>query len=260
MAHANIEIQKERLNSYQYNGDDINLAFYGISNEDNLEKPRMFNVQAEFIPYQQNEAAHKTIWNYYKALIPRESRPNLVTFGIFLSSTTLGYFDTTATENWITVINILSLEDISSLSSVEIHEYGHYLTLNNSQQTPSSEFVCHQEALYGCQTADSYINHFYLEFWQDIYPEWEKIRDSSKDYDQDIKLFYDTHKSMFINEYASTNPLEDIAESWTAFILAPTPSNNSITDQKINFFYQFPELVELRFQIIKGICTYKQAP
>jgi hypothetical protein len=74
-----------------------------------------------------------------------------------------------------------------------------------------------------------------------------------------MKLFYEKYKSRFVREYASTNPVEDIAESWTAFILRPTPQNDTVADQKINFFYKFPELVELRYQIINGICSYKQS-
>jgi hypothetical protein len=110
---------------------------------------------------------------------------------------------------------------------------------------------------------------FYLEFWEDIYPEWEKVDKYNPGwgetdtyrayYDEQFGLFYDKHKDRFLNDYAATDPIEDIAESWAAFVLQPTPQGDSIPEQKIRFFNQFPELVELRYQIIKGICTYEKA-
>lgn len=52
-----------------------------------------------------------------------------------------------------------------------------------------------------------------------------------------------------MTDYAATNPGEDIAESWTAFILQPKPTGSTIADQKTLFFYDYPELVRLRGQI-----------
>lgn len=258
LSNVNSQLMKNKLSSYDYLGDEINLVYYGISDKDELEKPRKFKVPSNLISYQENETAHKIIWEYYKTLIPEESRPNLVTFGIYIDSATSGNFDTTATENWITNINILSLEDASTLSDVVVHEYGHYLTLNTTQEIPWHESkICHQEPLYGCQKPDSYINLFYLEFWEDIYPEWKKIDWQSRHYEEEIYSFYQKHIDRFLNDYAATDPVEDIAESWAAFVLEPTPVSNSIPEQKISFFYNFPELVELRYQIIKGICTFE---
>lgn len=167
-------------------------------------------------------------------------------------------FDTTATENWITEINVLALEDAPTLSSVIVHEYGHYLTLNTTQRLSWNQItICRQEPLFGCQKPDSYINLFYVEFWKDIYPEWEKIDWQSRHYEEEIGLFYQKYADRFLNDYAATDPIEDIAESWEAFVLDPIPSGDSIAEQKIKFFYKFPELVQLRYQIIKGICTFE---
>lgn len=87
MAHVNNEIQQRNLYSYKYVEEDIELVYYGISDEDELINPRLLKVQTDLLPFQQNKAAHETIWNYFKALIPRELRPNLVTLIIYISST-----------------------------------------------------------------------------------------------------------------------------------------------------------------------------
>lgn len=53
-----------------------------------------------------------------------------------------------------------------------------------------------------------------------------------------------------MTRYAATNPFEDIAESFTDFILLKKPADASrVESQKILFFYDYPELVELRDRI-----------
>jgi hypothetical protein len=53
-----------------------------------------------------------------------------------------------------------------------------------------------------------------------------------------------------VTEYAASNPDEDFAESFTVFVLKEKPTKPTVNfihkDQKILFFYDFPELVEMR--------------
>ena len=256
IAHVDHEFKGEHFSTPSYSGDDVTLVYYGIKN-DELVKPRIPKVPADLVPLQENVNAHQNIWDYFRTIIPPESRPNLVQFVIYASTTSDGKFDDTLYDNWLMYYNILAQQNADIMSDILIHEYGHYLTLNRKQMDWESN-VCHTEAIYGCEKADAYLNLFYLEFWKDIYPEWKEIKYESKNYESDIELFYEKYQSRFVNQYASTDPVEDIAESWTAFVIKPTPLGNSIAEQKIKFFYQFPELVQLRYQIIKGICTYKR--
>jgi hypothetical protein len=46
---------------------------------------------------------------------------------------------------------------------------------------------------------------------------------------------------------------EDIAESWTAFVLTDKSAGETISEQKILFFYNFSELVDIREHIRKGL-------
>jgi hypothetical protein len=59
-----------------------------------------------------------------------------------------------------------------------------------------------------------------------------------------------------VTPYAVTSPEEDIAESWAHFIFDKKPTDNSIGEQKLLFFYGYPELVSLRNQIVNNICLY----
>jgi hypothetical protein len=159
-----------------------------------------------------------------------------------------------------------------------IHEYAHLLTLNSSQVTPDVELVndpynlALQEAKApacpnyftgtGCSHPDSYMQAFYTRFWTDINDEWKAIdvlqyEDDLVPYYNALYSFYKAHQDQFVDDYSVTHPAEDIAESFTYFVFSPKPVGDSIKEQKIAFFYDYPELVQLRADILSGACSIK---
>ena len=106
---------------------------------------------------------------------------------------------------------------------------------------------------------NSYINVFFNHFWTNIYAEWQKIDDIQNDQRREnrLEVFYNKYQDQFVDDYAVTDPSEDIAETWAFYILRPKPDGNSIADQKIKFFYEYPELVQLRQQILQNLCAAK---
>ena len=58
--------------------------------------------------------------------------------------------------------------------------------------------------------------------------------------------YYEEHPEEFVSDYASSSPVEDIAETFAEFVLRNKPTGNTIAEQKILFFYKEPALVELR--------------
>ncbi|HKJ37827.1 MAG TPA: hypothetical protein VJ972_03565, partial [Anaerolineales bacterium] len=66
--------------------------------------------------------------------------------------------------------------------------------------------------------------------------------------------FYYKYEDQFISSYAATTLEEDIAESWSFFVLAPKPQPSSIANEKVLFFYDYPELVQLREEILNNLC------
>ena len=42
---------------------------------------------------------------------------------------------------------------------------------------------------------------------------------------------------------------------WLFFIISPRPAGDTIAEQKILFFYDFPEMVALREQIRQNMCA-----
>lgn len=148
-----------------------------------------------------------------------------------------------------------------SLGTVElthtlIHEFGHLLTLNPEQVIITNDK--YQDDKHGYLTQEgyakpiSYLGLFIQEFWKDkILEEWDGIQ-SVKLPNRKDKLLYDfylANKKDFVSDYAAESPEEDIAESWTFFILSEKPLNQIGKYSKVNFFYQFPELVSIRMEI-----------
>ena len=136
------------------------------------------------------------------------------------------------------------------------------------------------DAVSGCMKEDSYINKFFQKFWADIYPEYHYWFEFA-DYKPANKSNYNFHQKYydrFITYYSGSHPAEDFAESFTVFVLWDEEAianhkkwctkegwnltaekelaywkwcekiyrDNSIWEEKIRFFYDFPELVEMR--------------
>lgn len=128
-----------------------------------------------------------------------------------------------------------------------IHEYAHILTLNDDQieyDMPLIDQFCKKEARISfyigdskeCPKKKSYMQAFLETFWH---------KDHAK------------NGSNFVTQYAATNPVEDIAESFTTFVLQQKPTTiHDIGDEKILFFYQYPELVAIRDRIRASVAGY----
>ena len=209
--------------------------------------------------------------------------------------------------------------EMNMLKSILIHENAHILSLSASQsdndllgweQFPFDEewekadFVkaeqiftqkeadCapnHYEYNSGCMKENSYISLFFQKFWADIYSEyhyWFEFSDNDKLLSELVSAFKRNYDDRFVTHYAKTQPTEDFAESFTAFVLWDEEkianqkklcsekkgqwgaasgwnmihdgdwsywhqchkiySYNAIWEEKIRFFYDFPELVEMR--------------
>lgn len=229
------------------------LVSYRVEGDELLD-PSYHPAPAKLIVYRNNNPAHQRIWDYFTHVVPIEARPGLAGFDIYAGGESGAQFSPTDDGGWILRFNVLASADSNYLTEALVHEYGHYITLNPGQQAklePGGK--CAQEPLYECPAPDSYVNQFFEEFWRPIFREWAGTRnDAERNYQ-----FYLDHRYQFVSAYAASQPLEDIAETWTAFILEPKPKGDSIAGQKVLFFYRFPELTELRYELILGVCNYE---
>ncbi len=129
-----------------------------------------------------------------------------------------------------------NFRNLDKTLSTFVHEFGHVITLNNTQVDISKQDP--NKFYYTAQTfrEGSYIRAFYDKFWKELNTETGSG-------------LYLEKPELFVDQYASQNVNEDIAESFMLFVLSNRPEGNSVAEQKINFFYAYPELVKVRDSI-----------
>lgn len=174
----------------------------------------------------------QALWNAYISIIPAEWVQTISSFEITNDPETSGYVyvDDNDPTKFVLGLNPVELSEPDELTHTVVHEFAHVLTLN-SGQVRGVAGTCSTLALdEGCAGASSYINQFNKQFWV-------------------------TKADGFVSDYASTDITEDMAESFAAFVLQDKPSGTSVAEQKINFYYNFPEAVQLRQQIRANIAN-----
>jgi hypothetical protein len=249
--------------TYFVSGDEINDSSFE-------------SVPADLQDEQNDTAAHQKLWEYFTALIPLENRGSLAEFSIMtdgqdnvLAAVAQTYDDPTL---WGLEVDIADSQDYYYLSYTLVHEFAHLLTLGSDQVPPSEAIFNDPENndIYlnevsacsnffpgeGCANSDSYINQYYDQFWVNIYDEWNKINLEENDdiYYEQLDKFYYKYQDQFVTDYSATHPAEDIAEAFSFFIFSEKPAGETIAEQKILFFYNYPELVDLRTKIIRNLC------
>ncbi len=234
-------------------------------------------VPADIEPDIDSRTSHEYIWNYFTSLIPAEERIFVTEFAILtdgkdniLAGVSPTYQDPT---QWTLKVDVIDAGDPYSISYTLLHEFGHFLTLKPDQVPPDSDvfYHPHDEAIYqqalatcpryftgeGCSNSGSYINEFFNRYWSGLYTEWEQINANrgQESYRDQLNDFYNKYPDQFLTQYAPTSPEEDIAEAWTFFVLSPKPEPTSMANLKVLFFYDYPELVALREQILSRLCS-----
>lgn len=242
-----------------------------------LGDPYYETVSTDLLDEQANLIGQQAVWDYFAAIIPQEQRQFVSEYAVLTDGQYNLMAAVSQTSNdpnrWVLEVDIVDSTHYDTLTFTLIHEFGHLLTLNAGQVSPSLPVFNnpHDPATYsheasmcsnyftgeGCSLSGSYINTFYQRFWMDKYEEWNAVDSINDDllYYERLNKFYEKYHDQFVTDYAATNPGEDIAESWTYFILAPKPQGSTIAEQKVLFFYEYPELVELRQQILTNLCN-----
>lgn len=262
--------------NYQVPDEERRLVTYPVDGNE-LGTPLFEAVPSELSDEQSDVTSQQAIWSYFTKLIPERNRKFLTEFTVLTDgkNNLLAAVDQTQSDpaDWRLEVDIADAQDYENLTFTLIHEYGHLLTLNEDQVVPSmalfnnphdSALRSHEAAMCpgfyaheGCSKRDSYINQFYQQYWADKYDEWYQVETIQDEYLYYMRLneFYEKYQDQFVTEYAATNPGEDIAETWAYFVLTPKPQGSTIGEQKVLFFYQFPELVQLRQEIITNLCN-----
>lgn len=230
------------------------------------EKPKLENDEHNKL--QNNIEAHKEIWKLIKDIIPSKYMKILTHFEINTDGKEGILAHVTPTEEgdnskWIISVDLADvLKNDGKLNKKElaetiIHEFAHLLTLNSEEIDfmESSENESTYVTQEGVTREKSYLNQFYQRFWTDIFDEWLKLDEieDEEEYMKATENFYEKYKSRFVSDYASSNPGEDIAETFRIFVTEKKPEGKTIAEKKVLFLYSYPELVKMREEIRKAL-------
>lgn len=264
---------------YEEQGANLNLVVYQVKG-DEITDPAVLYVPDEYRKYQEDTDSHLRIWKFYAAMIPAELRALISEFIIYTDGPegeSMAWVQPSSTHEgtWQVGFDLLDSDYPLYLAETLVHETAHVMTLNEAQVPYDEDHFyfynekekgfpgCDQYVLDGsCSLPESYINLFYQQFWKDSYAEWWELDQeaqnaaTSDEYFEIMEEFYNDHSDWFLNDYAATDIREDMAESFAFFALNPRPSGDEVYEQKVAFFYDFPELVEYRQQMIEGLCSY----
>jgi len=257
-------------------GDDF-ISKYPIV-EGELGDDAVHNMAPEHLSAIDTKEYHNKIWTTFTSLVPSHQIRDIREFHIYTDGPdgVLGEVrqHPDNPKEWILRLDLEDTLDLNGeIKSAEvyhtiIHEFAHILTLREGQLRldtdlyygtglPDPDTYYNNEVercpTYfpgeGCSVASSYINKFFVTYWADIYgshPTNTMDANASAGIEDATHEWYHERADQFVTDYAATNPAEDIAESFTAFVLKDKPNGDSIADQKLRFFWDFPELVKLR--------------
>lgn len=181
------------------------------------------------------------------------------------SLNTLAYVvnDDEKENKWILAVDLIDSLDYKGNFNKDfldtlIHEFMHIVTLNDTQLYEDIKLFGETYTIdEGSLKENSYLAKFYNEYWKDYKDYLNKIeRDNLNEEKREelIDNFYSLHKDEFVSDYAATNPVEDIAETFMYFVKEDKPSSlETIRDKKINFMYNEKELISLRYNIRKNL-------
>ncbi|MGB5823473.1 MAG: hypothetical protein WBH44_05330 [Proteocatella sp.] len=238
------KINTDEILDYLLSGSENILAIYDIGSG---------VVEYENIPYVTLAKSNKSvteeypkIWNNVESIIPKYM---FVNFDKLIISTdgemnNLAYViaNNSMGSRWNISIDPVDVVEENLFYETIIHEYFHYMTLNNTQvsyfKQPNIYSYSEQDMV---TERDSYLNQFNQKFWG--------ILSQESPFAEDLYLFYLRHKNDFVDEYAATSASEDICESFAFFVLRDKPLEDTLANKKLLFFYGYPELVEFRNQI-----------
>jgi hypothetical protein len=264
------------------------FASYNVSGGDFAPLDRDLNRFPDLDARDESTEQHEELWDLFSSFFPpvvleHISRMEVFTDGIdgTLAYVDLDYEDRDL-DQWVVSLDALDtykndgqFYDVELVLPTFIHEVAHIVTLNNTQldystsavsvvdddafveESEKQERACTQYyALEGCTNSDSYLNDFVNAFWDDeLITEMEDLISSSEvDLNEDpASELYLQYPDYFLTAYAPTGPEEDIAESMTLFVIGPKSDGGTIADQKLNFFYNYPELVQFRRIVRNGV-------
>lgn len=187
------------------------------------------------------------VWDTFTRVAGAETTAAIMTqfrVGDAPDSDTLAYvYQDDDPQYWVLAANLATSDDPTQLIATLVHEYAHILTLGVDELDLEAA-SCELQLDEGCADG-SILGAFEQEFWSG----YTDAPDPANT-DGDLAYeFYLAHEDDFVSDYAATNVVEDIAESFMTWVIEDDPSGTSVIAQKMAFFERYPQLVAERDRI-----------
>lgn len=194
--------------NFTFSWDGKSVTTYQIIGSD-FVKTYDHPVDSEYLFWQEDTVKHEEIIEQFKKIVPEEYFYRINEFTLYIGDTgdgddTLGRVSYSSgnrkTFNFQLAIDNayeVPFNDILGVDYTIAHEFGHVLTLNETQAstTEFSESDCDNFFHNSCFFSDSYMNVFYQDYWISIIEDYKQV---------DYVTYYKTHPDEFVTEYAAS--------------------------------------------------------
>jgi hypothetical protein len=199
-------------------------------------------------------------WDALATIAPTAQLADLVLFGGFEpagegADETLAFVNAvdTGTGFQMSINTIDAAADPDELLLTIAHEFSHVFTATAEQLDRSDDAIDVCDTYFngdGCYLDDSLMTDWIVEFWEpDVLAQVDPTADSSDDADERC-----TNDAGFFGSYAATNPEEDFAEAFSAYVFGL----EALTDgqaRRLDWIAAQPGLVEFRERADAGGLT-----
>ncbi|GAB3063445.1 hypothetical protein ACFOU0_11330 [Salinicoccus sesuvii] len=194
---------------------------------------------------------YEAIWDRIVAFFPHEYIDTINQYELFSDGegNTLAFVD--IKEAGVTfAMDIRDNRDRPSEYRTLIHEFAHIYSL------PIEDFS-HDGTELSYLKEDTLMAAFIDRFWSQYGEDWIENKFKSQ---PERQAFYNNNVTDFHEPYQATNPKEDFAITFVEFVTSRMPESSSqLKDVKVRSFYEDPELVKLRVDILSNIVEYEKA-
>jgi len=225
---------------------------------------RDYEVDANIVSYRENKGLHERMFNRFTGLIPDSRRNFVKQYTPFHGGNEIAgyvYPLNAQRSEWNFGLDVLTMEleetnlanagpgDNVSIpaSATVLHEYGHLLSLFQDQLDLNNSNCTNFDSIFGCMKDGTKLQRFFEMFWEVDYADFLQVKEQFGDAAGDE--WYGRDETRFVTPYAATQPEEDFAESFYIFFFRQLPTGSTVEDQKVLFFYSFPDLVLLRTNV-----------
>ncbi|MEM9604325.1 MAG: hypothetical protein AAGA11_15770 [Pseudomonadota bacterium] len=226
------------------------VSVYAVSDTD---------LSLEWVDGDNSLAEDSALWESVLDLLPATYlRGRVVEFQVFSDGPeeTLAYvakLDTVA-DTWVFALDYVDAAEADEGEWVTTltHEYAHIVALGGGELDGEASSCERSFAVEeGCALPHSLLLAWVKRFWPLTLQREHGALVGHDVADADgLAEFYERYPLDFVNEYAATNPVEDVAESFAYFVFLDDDIDAATRrEHKVRFFYAYPELVALRSAI-----------